>query len=306
MLLPINIPAISGFETILTNVGKVENTGLEFQTRFQNRVNNDISYHATFNISFNRNKIIAINEDNDEIRTGGDFYGANNVSKVGRPIGMLYGFRNLGVFQNQEEIDNSPTQDGAIPGSFKYFDANGDGVISYDRQDWVEIGNPHPDFIWSFNTGMKYKAFDFNVVFTGAQNYDVYRNIETTTLNLDGIFNVERRAMDRFRSTENPGNGIIPTANSWKWEREANSFYVHDASHIWLRSISIGYNIPTNDSKSFFKSARIYVNGDNLFLISDFPGGNPEVNSSGGISPGIDNQPYPLPSTFSLGINITL
>ncbi len=305
MLLPINIPSVSGFETIFTNIGKVENTGFEFKTNFQNVVNNNFSYHADFNISFNRNKVIEVNGDNDEIRTGGDFYGANNVSKVGRPIGMLYGFKNLGVFQNQAEIDNSPTQEGAIPGSFKYLDATGDGVVSYDRQDWVEIGNPNPEFIWSLNAGMNYKAFDFNIVFTGAQNYDVYRNIETTTLNLDGIFNVERRAMNRFRSPEMPGNGNIPTANYFKWTREANSFYVHDASHIWVRNISLGYNIPFNESNTFFNSARIYVNGDNLLLISDFPGGNPDVNTSGGISPGIDNLPYPLPSTYSLGVNLT-
>jgi len=305
MLLPVNIPSISGFESIFTNIGEVENTGLEFNTRFQNRVNDNFSYHANFNISFNRNKVIEVNGDNDEIRTGGDFYGPNNVSKVGEPIGILYGFQNLGIFQNQEEIDNSPTQDGAIPGSFKYLDANGDGEVSYDRQDWVEIGNPHPDFIWSLNTGMQYKAFDLSVILTGAQNYDVYRNIESTTLNLDGIFNVERRAMNRFRSPENPGNGNIPTANYFKWTREANDFYVHDASHMWIRNVSLGYNFPLNSSNSFLTSARIYVNGDNVLLVSDFPGGNPEVNTSGGISPGIDNQPYPLPSTFSLGLNIT-
>lgn len=303
MLLPINIPAISGFETIFTNIGEVENTGFEFKTSFQNAVNQNFGYHASFNISFNRNKVIEVDGDNDEIRTGGDFYGANNVSKVGRPIGILYGYRNLGVFQNQEEISTSPTQDGAIPGSFKYLDANNDGIVSYDRQDWVEIGNPHPDFIWSLNAGMNYKAFDLSVILTGAQNYDVYRNIETSTINLDGIFNVERRAMGRYRSPEMPGNGSIPTSNNWKWEREANSFYVYDASHVWVRNISLGYKIPFHDS--FINSARVFINGDNLLLISDFPGGNPEVNTSGGISPGIDNQPYPLPRTLSIGANIT-
>ncbi|MDZ7690837.1 MAG: hypothetical protein U5K69_06825 [Balneolaceae bacterium] len=98
------------------------------------------------------NKVLAIGGNNDEIRTG-SFYGAYNVSRPGRPIGMLHGYRWLGIFNAEEEIDNHPTQDGAIPGTFKYADTNGDGVVSYDTEDMVEIGNPHPKFVWGMNLG---------------------------------------------------------------------------------------------------------------------------------------------------------
>lgn len=217
---------------------------------------------------------------------------------------MLHGYKILGVFNSVEEINAAPKQDGAIPGSFRYFDANGDGEISYDTTDWVEIGNPHPDFTWSFNLGLDYKAFDFNTVFTGAENYDVYRNIESTTMNLDGVFNVEKRAKDRWRSADNPGNGSIPTTNFYKWERESNSSYVHDASHIWLRSVSLGYTIPMKPD-SFIRNTRVYMNVDNVYIFSDYIGGNPEVNTSGGIAPGVDNSAYPLPRTATLGATLT-
>src|SRR5690606_11534099 len=175
-------------------------------------------------------------------------YSTYNVSRVGRPIGMLTGFKMMGIFNTQEEIDAWPTQDGAIPGVYKYFDANGDGVISYDQEDMIEIGNPHPKFFWALTLGADHKGFDINVLLTGAQDYDVFRNIEATTMNMDGVFNVLASAKNRWRSPENPGDGVGATSNTWKWQRESNSRYVYDAIHIWIKNVSLGYTFP----KQFF------------------------------------------------------
>ncbi|GBF20181.1 MULTISPECIES: SusC/RagA family TonB-linked outer membrane protein [Arenibacter] len=298
MLLPVNIPVITGFETTFTNIGKVENTGIELGLNYRTNITEDLKFRSNFNISFNKNKVLEIDGDNDEIRTGG-IYGAHHVSQVGRPIAMLHGFRNLGVFQSQAEIDASPIQDGAVPGSFKYWDANGDGEVTYDFQDFVEIGNPHPEFVYAFNMGLDYKAFDLNVVFTGAQNYEVFTEIEHTTMNMDGVFNVEVRAADRFRYTTMSGDAG-PTSNFWKWEREGNSWYISDASHVWLRSLSLGYTIPTNEN-SFVDGVRVYVNGDNLLLFTGYEYGNPQPNDRGELRPGVDETPYPLARTVSLG-----
>ena len=303
MLLAVNVPVVTGFETTFTNIGEVENTGIELGLIFKTNITNDLKFRSNFNISFNKNIVLEIDGDNDEIRSRDSFYdGGASVSKVGRPIGMFHGFRNLGTFSSQADIDNRPTQNGAVPGSFIYEDTNGDGVVTYDRQDWVEIGNPHPDFIWAFSFGLDYKGFDFNMAFTGAQNYDIISAIQATTMNLDGVFNVETRAKDRFRYTTRDPNATIPTSNNWKWERESNSWYVHDASHVWLRNVSVGYTFPVNEN-SFLAGARVFVNGDNLHLFTDYVG-NPQVNANGGISPGRDNAPYPLPRTISLGATL--
>ena len=302
MLLPVSIPVITGFTNTFTNIGKVENKGLEFAVDYKAKINNDLNLRGNFNITFNRNKVLEIDGENDELWTGG-FYSTYNRSVVGRPIGMITGFKVLGIFQTDEEIANSPTQDGAIPGVYKYWDANGDEVISYDRQDMVEIGNPHPAFTWGLTLGADYKGFDLNILVTGAQDYDISREIEKTTLNMDGVFNILQEAVDnRFRSAENPGNGIIPTSNTWKWAREANSRYVFDGSHAWIKSVTLGYSLP-NTSK-VLKGTRIYVNADNLFLISNYPGSNPEASNAGNISPGRDDESYPVPRTFSVGANI--
>jgi len=302
MLLPVSIPVITGFTRTFTNVGKVENKGFEFAVNYKTKVNNDLSFRGNFNIAFNRNKVLEIDGENDELWTG-SFYGTHNRSVVGRPIGMITGFKVLGIFQTDEEIANSPTQDGAIPGVYKYWDANGDGVISYDRQDMVEIGNPHPAFTWGLTLGADYKMFDLNILVTGAQNYDISREIEKTTLNMDGVFNILQAAVDnRFRSAENPGNGVIPTSNTWKWERESNSRYVFDGSHAWIKSVTLGYTLP--NSSNVLKGTRLYVNADNLFLITNYPGSNPEASNSSDISPGRDDESYPVPRTISVGVNI--
>jgi len=296
MLLPITIPVISGFQTTFSNIGKVENKGVEFALGYQTAIN-ELNLRADFNISFNRNKVLEILGENDEIRNGG-FYSTYNVSVPGRPIGMFHGFRMLGIFDTEAEIDNAPTQDGAIPGVYIYEDTNGDGVISYDTQDMVEIGNPHPEFVWGLTLGADYKNFDINILVTGAQNYDLFRNIEATTLNMDGVFNILKEGENRWRSAENPGNGWIPTTNTWKWQRESNSRYVYDGSHAWIRNVSIGYTIPS------FNNSRVFLSADNLLLISQYPGNNPDVNQRGGINPGFDDETYPVPYTFSLGAKI--
>ena len=299
MLLPIEVPVISGFQRTFDNIGKVENKGIELALDYRTNIN-QFNFRSNFNISFNRNKVLEIFGESDAIWNGG-FYGTYNVSKPGRPIGMLYGYEMVGIFNTEEEIAAWPTQDGAIPGTYKYLDTNGDGEISYDIQDMVEIGNPHPDFIWGLTLAGDFKGFDINFLFTGAQNYDVFRNIEATTLNMDGVFNILAEGKNRWRSAENPGNGWIATTNTWKWQRESNSRYVYDASHLWIKNVSLGYTLsPT----SFLPGARLYFSAENLFLITNYPGNNPEVNQSGGVNPGRDDETYPVPRIFTLGTNI--
>ncbi len=299
MLLAVELPVISGFTQTQTNIGKMQNKGLELALDFRTQIN-QLNLRSNFNITFNRNKVLEIRGESDEIWSGG-FYSVYNVSKVGRPAAMLHGFSMMGIFNNQEEIDAWPEQDGAIPGTYKYFDANGDGVISYDQQDMIEIGNPHPKFIFGYTLGGGYKKFDFNILFTGAFKYDIFRNIEATTMNMDGVFNVLHSSVNRWRSEQNPGDGRGATTNTWKWQRESNSRYVYDASHIWLKNVSIGYTIPKNP---VIPNSRVYFSAENMFLISSYPGTNPEINTRGGLNIGVDDEAYPVPRTFTLGASI--
>lgn len=302
MLLPVQLPAISGFTTAFTNIGKVQNTGLEFVLGYKTAINRDINVFANGNISFNRNKVLEIRGDNDQLLNG-EFYSGYNISRIGRPIGMLYGFQVLGIFNTQEEIDKAPMQDGAIPGVYQYLDANGDGEISYDTRDMIEIGNPTPKVIWGISTGGSYKNFDLSILLTGTHGYEIYRNIESSTMNMDGIFNVLEESKQRWRSPQQPGNGKFATSNTWKWERETNSRYVYSGSHMWIKNISLGYALPQQVLKK--ASLRIFLSADNVFLFTKFPGNNPDINNRGGINPGQDDEAYPIARTFSIGATLT-
>ena len=300
MLLSVELPAASGFTSALGNVGKVKNTGIELSLDFRTKISK-VNLRTNLNLTFNRNEVLELRGNADAILSGG-FYGTYNRSIVGRPMSMLFGYKKIGMFQTDEEIKNSPTQDGAIPGVYKHFDANGDGVISYDNRDMVEIGNPHPAMILGWTIGGGVGAFDFNILFNGAFNYDMMRNIEATTLNMDGVFNIlQAAATDRFRSAAMPGDGVIPTSNTWKWEREASSRYIYDATHVWMRNVTFGYSIPENIFKF---PARVFFSGENLFLFTDYPGTNPDVNARGGVNIGSDDEAYPIPRTFTFGATI--
>ena len=304
MLLSVAIPSVSGFTSSLDNIGKVRNRGVEVGADFRTSFG-PVNLRSNANISFNRNKILAINGPNDALYFG-EFYSGYNVHKVGRPLGMIYGYRKLGIFNTQEEIDAAPIQEGAIPGSMIFEDTNGDGVVTYDTKDMVEIGNPNPAFTWGWTLAGDVKGFDFTMLFQGAQNFDIYRNFESNIMNMDGVFNVQTKALDRWRSAENPGPDPSDVHSQggtsyFKWGRESSNRYVYDASYAWLKTVTIGYTLPK--LTSFFGSARIFVSGNNLFLFSDYPGGNPDIGSST-TSNNIDYESYPVPRTFATGINI--
>ncbi|MGV3502726.1 MAG: SusC/RagA family TonB-linked outer membrane protein [Adhaeribacter sp.] len=305
MLLPISTPAVSGFTSALANIGKVRNRGVELAINYSTRIG-QVNFRTSPNITFNRNKILAIKGQNDMLWSGG-FYGGYNVQKVGRPIGMIYGYRKLGIFNTQAEIDAAPRQDGAIPGSMKFWDADGNGEITYDTKDMVEIGNPNPDFMWAWNFSADYRKIDLSVQFMGAQNYDIYRNIEASTMNMDGVFNVLDKAKDRWRSPENPGSNPNHKnsqggTNDWKWGRESSERYIYDASHIWVKNVTLGYSLPRFKS---MPESRIFLNAANMFLITNYPGNNPDASVRGGNELNNDDETYPIPRTFSLGARVT-
>src|SRR5690606_3193407 len=139
------------------------NRGVEIGINYNDKVG-QVNYRTNFNIAFNRNRVMEIDGPND-ILWYGSFYGGYNVHKGGRTIGMIYGYDKIGIFNTWDEIDKSPKQDGVIPGGMKFRDVDGNGEVTYDTQDMIEIGNPHPKFTWGFNIDLDYKRFDFNVLF---------------------------------------------------------------------------------------------------------------------------------------------
>ncbi|MCF0050774.1 TonB-dependent receptor [Dyadobacter sp. LJ53] len=311
MLLGYNIPAVSGFTSTLKNLGKVQNQGIELAATYRIKVG-QVNLRTNANITFNRNKVLAIRGQNDFILQGSQ-YGGYNIQQVGRPIGMIFGYRKLGIFNTQAEIDAAPLQEGAVPGAMKFADLHGapdggpDGIVSYDTKDMTEIGNPNPKFNWAWTVGADYKRFDVSVLLMGAYKYDIYRNIEASTMNMDGVFNVLEKAKDRWRSPENPGsnpNGKNSQGGTdyFKWSRESSERYVYDGTHMWIKNVTIGYTLP--NVKGILSDARIFVNAANLLLVTKYPGNNPDAGVRGGTELNNDDESYPVPRTFSAGLKL--
>lgn len=305
MLLNVEVPAVAGFGNMITNIGKLQNKGVELGVNYHDKYGG-VTFNTGFNISFNRNKILEIDGDRDALLTGA-LYEGYNISRVGQPIGLFYGFQVLGIYQNQAEIDASPHNENHIPGTYQYLDGNGDGVISYDTQDMVVIGNPNPKFTWGWNWNIAYKGFDLSMLLNGSYGGQLYRAVDMNLANIDGVFNVLADVQNRWRSEQDPGAGKWPGSNTYYFTREANSMYVYNGNYLWIKNITLGYTIPRIKN---VLDAKVFVTIDNAFLITKYPGNNPEVNAARTnngndvISPGRDGESYPVPRTISIGTRI--
>ncbi|MEN2284043.1 TonB-dependent receptor [Algoriphagus sp. SE2] len=312
LLYAVQVPQESGFTNFNDNIGEIKFWGHEFTV---NAVITPGAFRWSINanLSINRNEVLELADGIDRV------YGYAHITQVGQPFGQFYGLRKLGNYANAEDLANSPQIPGrSTVGSIKLEDINGDGVITYggDNDDRTIIGNPFPDFVYGFTNNFRWKNFDASIVASGSQGNELYMRHLYSTANLDGVFNMVAKVADRFRSPENPGEGIFGTTvgggNVTGIERDwPNSNFVWDASYFTIRNITVGYNF--TNLPNAVKSARIYASGQNMFVFTPYWGGsNPEVSmqnngqgDGGNLSPGVDLAGYPVPRTITFGVNIT-
>ncbi len=312
LLLNAELPKSSGFSSAIENHGNIQNKGIELKISSSNIVRGNFVWNTDFNIAFNRNKVITLGPTNAPILAGSSYEGnPTNITMPGKPLGMFYGFVFDGIYQNQGEIDQGPSFPGAVPGNMRVKDINGNGVIN-DIEDFDIIGNPYPDFIFGITNTLTYKKFDLRISATGQVGGSKISSNQFTTHLLDGLFNVSRDLIDRWRSPSQPGNGIVPTTNGTgygrRMYRDINSLFVENNTYFWVKNITLGYNFPNGNAKRKIKSARLYASIQNGLLFTKYSG-NPEVTSyvEGGtaLTPGYDSNPYPVPVIYSIGTNLT-
>jgi TonB-dependent starch-binding outer membrane protein SusC len=303
MLWSVNIPISSGFSSMQNNIGKLRNRGFEFSFSSTNISGKKFTWKTDFNISFNRNKVLDLG-DVKTIYSNWFYDNYCNVTKVGLPMAQFYGYKFVKIFQTQEEINASPHYSGQLPGSAQYEDADKSGTV--DALDYVPIGDPNPKFTGGMINRFAYKNWDLNLTLSFAYDFDVLAiDPESTTRNLDGVFNVFKNVKDRWRSVDNPGNGKYATSvYDTEKDRANNSRMVYDGSFIKIQNLNVGYNF---HKIKWFNSFRVYCSVQNLCTFTKFPYGNPEVNYYGNssLSRGVMCYDYPLSRTISLGTNIT-
>jgi hypothetical protein len=221
--------------------------------------------------------------------------------EAGYPIGYFYGYETNGIFQNQDEINNSPVGDIAPePGDIKYVDQNNDGVIDLD--DKVYIGDPLPDATMGLNISIDYKNFDFTAYAFASIGNDIVRNYE----NNNPLTNSTIYRLDRWT-----GPGTSNTSPRVTGGTSPNAlfsdFYVEDGSFVRLQNIQFGYTFSEDAFKnSKINKLRLYISANNLFTLTEYNGFDPTSSTGAPIGGGIDQGFYPQAKTFLLGVNLKL
>ncbi len=316
LLYAVQIPQEAGFGNFNDNIGEISFWGHEFSLTSKNTTGK-LKWTTNANISFNRNKVVSLAPGIDRV------YGNQHITQVGQPFGQFYGLVKLGYYQSAEDVKNSPSIPGrSAVGTIKFKDVNGDGVITNggDQDDRTIIGNPFPNFIYGITNTFQYGHFDLSIVGSGSQGNQLWVRHLYSTANLDGVFNLVAGVKDRFRVNSSgnvitPGSGMFGATNGGGnftgIERDWNSSqFLADASFFTIKNITLGYNIGAMNR--FFKSARLYASAQQVYVFTKYWGGpNPETSAQpdgngdgGNLSPGVDLSNYPVPRTYTLGINL--
>ncbi len=188
LLLNAEMAPHAGFDRVQQNVGKVQNQGLEITLNSTNIQTGNFRWTSSFNISFNKNKTLALNQGQEAIYTDPEWNQSypeyQYITQVGQPVGMMYGLKFDRIYQLEDfNWDNGlqtyVLKDGipdngtlpVAPGSVKFIDQNGDGTINAD--DRVIIGNPNPDHFGGLSNSFEYGPLDFTFLLQWSSGFDI-------------------------------------------------------------------------------------------------------------------------------------
>ena len=305
------IPAQTGFSNWNANIADVTNKGWEFAFGGDIIRNTNFRWNSTFNISFVQNNVDALN--------GGITSAFGNTGIIeGEPIGVVSGYDVVSIAQTQEEIDalNATAPDGNYftglrePGDYIYRDVDGDGEIT--NEDVTPLGDINPDYFGGWNNTISYKGFDFNFNFNYVQGNAKQWSRGTSQFSfVDPNTNVTTDIFDAW-TPDNTDAKYARIGSATHSTRPAISKNIEDGSYIKLRSASLGYNIPRAYLDKYgIDNFRITLSGNNLFVITNYPGIDPEsVGTQRGGST-VDlirdrGSSYPQARLITLGFNVSL
>jgi len=290
ILLPVALSSIAGqVEPTIINAGEVSNKGFEFSLNYRNS-ENEFKYNLNVNFATLKNNVEKLHP-NVPVILGLDKTIVSRT-EVGEALNSYYGYRMIGIYQDQSEIDShlSGTPNNTVqPGDIKFNDLNGDGIIDADDREF--LGSNIPDLTYALNFSSTYKNFDFSILFQGVGGVDRFNEGKKAQDFDTRPFNYTTSVLNAW---DGPGssNTIPRVSLSDTGVSKISSLYVEDASYLRLKNIELGYN--TNFAGN---DVRFYVSGQNLFTITDYEGLDPESTDT------IDFGTYPSSVTILFGLN---
>ena len=284
LLNTVSLPSSLGFTQTIQNVGKVQNKGFEFNVN-AHILSGKLKWDVNANISFNKNKVVKL-YNGEDILTGSGvlaLQGTTSILREGRPIGQFFGYL-------EDGYDDK--------GKIKYQDLEPDNKLTGD--DRTYIGDPNPDFIYGFTSGLSYKNFTLDIFLQGSYGNDLF-NLSSVAYAYDfvsGLNMIKDVLTDSW--TPDHTNAKYPVTSRNTSVNVSNRF-VEDGSYLRLKNIQLAYNLPLKNwgVNKVLESLQLYASGQNLLTFTKYSGWDPEVNSTGF---GIDNNSYPMSKTVTFGI----
>jgi len=273
------------------NGASMTNKGFEVVAAWRDQIGKDFKYDVTVTGSVNKNLITYLPED-IKYTWGGANNGINKTA-VGQPFGSWLGYKTDGLFTTAEQVANSPVQSGKGLGRIKFVDVNGDGVINDKDKTW--LGSEQPKFSGSVNLGVSYKSFDVSILAMGMIR-NAYNNSKFYTDFFQLWTGNHSTNLLNAWTPQNP-NSSIPalTALNLNNEGTMSEYYIEDGSYLKLKNIVLGYTVKQSLlEKLKIRSLRFYVQAQDLITITKYKGADPELLG----------YPYPIPRTFTFGLNL--
>ncbi|MBT1707593.1 TonB-dependent receptor [Fulvivirgaceae bacterium PWU5] len=288
LLLGRPLPGSSGFSTVVENIGKMENKGVEISLSGEQSFG-PVRWRPQLNLSINRNKVLKLynGQPIDDLGRGG-----NRVME-GQPLGIFYSFKSLGVDPSTGDI--------------VYADTNIDGEIT--SEDRTIVGNPNPKLTGGFTNNFTYGHFDLSVFLQFSYGNDVFHG---SRLFLESLQGGDNQLEDVTRRWRKPGDITdIPRATSDPVKavenKRTSSRFIEDGSYLRIKNVTLGYTLPSDlTNKVRLSSLRVYAGVQNLFTFTRYTGLDPEVNYSGNDTQvvGTDFFTFPQARTVTFGVNL--
>lgn len=306
LLYSVAVPAEAGAtnESVTMNAATMRNKGIELSATYRN-YDNPIKYQISANISHNKNKVESLGVSGAARNDG------YCRTEVGEEVGRFYGYRSLGIFQSQAEIDanvnangEKVTQNGAQPGDIRYADLNCDGIITSEDREILGSGMPKVNFGLSFR--VEYKGFDLNVSTFGAAGYKL---LDYVDMALHTAYGTTNKSVDMLNAwtPQNTDTNIPRVSYKSNGDVTNDLFsqrFLQNGSYWKIANVELGYNFKDKWFGGYISGVRLYVSGQNLHTFTKYNGYN--VDFAGGVfTPGYNYCSYPTPMTFMCGARLS-
>ncbi len=323
LLLNAYVPFSTGVGSAQLNVGSVRNEGIELTLETVNVKTRDFTWASSFNIAFNRNEVLELANGQTSFTTNvswtGDFSATPlYITRVGGPISSFYGLIWDGVYQLEDfnqlpngtyELkstvpDNGNNRNIIQPGDIKYVDQNGDGTITND--DMVVMGRTYPIHTGGFSNDFKWRNLALNVFFQWSYGNDI---MNANRIALEG--NYAGRAVNQFASYSDRWSFDNQDSQNFRAGGYGPRGYystrtLEDGSYLRLKNVTLSYDLPKKVIRKLsLAKAQVYVSLQNLWVLTDYSGMDPEVSTMHStLTPGFDYSAYPRNKTYTFGVKI--